>query len=66
MSVTQLCECPVENGGWSESSNLGVTHVTGGSEPASMSCTSRSTGRTCSCHRSVWKTFEIPLYAFQK
>ena len=37
MSVTQLCACFVLNGGWSESWNRGVTHVTGGRAFASMS-----------------------------
>ena len=31
MSVTQLCACFVLNGGWSESWNRGVIHVTDGS-----------------------------------
>ena len=61
ISLTQLCACAVEYGGWSESSNRGVIHVTAGSRLASMSGTMRSTGRMCSCQRSVWNTFPMPL-----
>ena len=59
--VTQLCAWPVENGGWSESWKRGVTQVTGGRAFASMSSRIVSTERMCSCHRSVWNTFETPL-----
>ncbi len=66
-SVSQLCAKHVLSGGWSESSNRGVTHVTAGSRPARMSCGSRSTERIRSGrHRSVWKTPSMPFSAFQK
>ena len=61
-SVSQLCAKHVLSGGWSESSNRGVTHVTEGSRPARMSCGSRSTERIRSGrHRSVWKTPSIAV-----
>ena len=62
MSVTQLCENDVLYGGWSDSSNRGVTHVTGGSRFALMSVTRSSTERTCAFqYASSWKTSWMPL-----
>ncbi len=55
MSVTQLCACFVLNGGWSESWNRGVTHVTEGKEPASMSRRRSSTGQMCSSQNSSFE-----------
>jgi hypothetical protein len=38
--------------GCSESSNLGVIHVTGGRRSSAMSSTTWSTGKMCFCHLS--------------
>ena len=66
MSVTQLCACRVLNGGWSESWNRGVIHVTGGSASASMSRMMSSTGQMCRSHSSSsWKMSSIDEYACQ-
>ena len=65
-SASQLCEKHVLSGGWSESSNLGVTQVTGGNRFALMSSTSASTERVCSWNMSEWNTGPIPFSAFQK
>src|SRR5947208_3374089 len=67
MSLIQLCAHAELYGGWSESWNLGVTQLTEGSVPASMSSSRWSTDRMCASQYAwSWNTSWIPLYAFQK
>ena len=66
-SLTQLWVNAELTGGWSDNSNRGVDQRHGRQRSRlRISGTTFATSRECSCHMSVWKTCDIPLYAFQK
>ena len=67
MSVTQLCANDELYGGWSDSSNRGVTHVTAGQRVRLDVLHDRDRpGCTCAFTDRSWNTSWMPLYAFQK